>query len=113
MVVTNIEVNMITNPSVATITVSPPDNVAQFHLRYRKDGNIVADLIVAANYVTNADFVQSLSGLNALVGAADQNADLVFQAAAKNAGGESVFFTDDELVQIVNAPAAPSAVELS
>ena len=104
---------MILNPHQVTITVHPPNNVDFFRLTYLKDGESVAEIVQPANYVTNADFVQNLLPLNALVPATAQEANLVLAIRAGNDGGESSQFSALDVIQVENPPSIPSAAVVS
>lgn len=100
------------NPQFATITEVPP-TATSFRLKYLYAGAPIAEVVEAANYVTNNQFVQDLSALNAAVPENREGGDLVLTASAINAGGESTATVCPTTIQVVNAPTAPSSVEVS
>jgi hypothetical protein len=103
-----------TNPSFATVTrIDGTPDVDSFRLKYLLAGQVVAELVVPANYVTGNQYVQSLHDLNALVAPQFQGAELTLTASAINAGGESTATVSPTQVVIVNAPAAPASVDVS
>jgi hypothetical protein len=105
------------NPTIATVVVSPHNNVTQFRLQYYSANGVIADLVQAANYVGGSEgnaFEQDLEPLNALVPAADQGQPLSLLVRAKNAGGESAATSSDpQEISVVNPPNAPSSVVAS
>lgn len=100
------------NPQTATITEVPP-TATSFRLKYLQAGSPIAELVVAANYVTENQYVQDLDGLNALVPEASEGADLVLTASAINEGGESTATSCPTTIQVINPPTAPSSVTVS
>ncbi len=100
------------NPITATITVTPP-NVSQFRLQYHYAGDVIAEQVVSAVPPNGDNYGQPLAGLNAAVDGNHQATDLVLTASAINAGGESTATACVELIQVVNAPSAPSSVTVS
>jgi hypothetical protein len=100
------------NPITATITLTPP-NAAQFRLQYHFAGDVIAEQVVTASSPSGDNYGQSLASLNALVDGNHQATDLVLTASAINAGGESTATACAEIIQVVNAPNAPSSVTVS
>jgi len=100
------------NPQNATITEVPP-TATSFRLKYLRAGDVIAEEVVAANYVTENQYVQSLASLNAEVPEQYEGADLVLTASAINAGGESTATACPTDIQVINAPTAPSSVTVS
>lgn len=100
------------NPITATIAVEP-QNVAQFRLQYHFAGDVIAEQVVNASAPNGGNYVQSLATLNAAVDGNHQATDLVLTASGINAGGESTATACAELIQVVNAPNAPSSVTVS
>jgi len=105
---------MVFNPHIATITVIPHTNVGSFRLQYVKDGDIVAELVQPANYVSGDEFIQNLLPLNALVPQSAQAGNMVLAVRAINAGGESEGQTTaSEQIQVVTPPSTPALVVVS